>query len=177
LYRELKQWEDAVNAFQMAIELKPRNANAYRQLGILLLLQGDLDRAEPNFTTAIHINPYYGNGILGMGLLQALRGDLTAARATWQQGLERYGEHAPHERLYRTLYTVALGQVEAGIATLRRILKQEKPPSGLLRQVLEIARLLQHCPEPIDGISQVVVMLEWGIQHAPIFKLEPKEGN
>ena len=177
LYRELEQWEDAVNAFQMAIELNPRHANAYRHLGILFLLQGDLDRAEQEFTTAIQINPYYGNGILGMGLLQALRGDLTTARATWQQGLERYGEHAQHERLYRTLYTVARGQAEPGIATLRRILKQEKPPSGLLRQVLEFAQLLQRCPEPIDDVSQVVVMLEWGIQHAPIFKLDPKEVN
>lgn len=177
LYRELEQWEDAINAFQMAIELDPRYEQVYRNLGILFLLQGDLDRAEQEFTTAIQINPYYSNGILGIGLLQALRGDLTTAKATWQQGLERYGEHAQYTRLYRAVYTVALSLVEPGIATLRRILKQEKPPSGLLRQVLEIARLLQRCPEPIDGVSQVVVMLEWGIQHAPVSKLEPKEGN
>jgi tetratricopeptide (TPR) repeat protein len=164
LYRQLEQWENAITSFQMAIELNPRYANAYRDLGILFLLQGDLDRAEPNFTTALQINPYYGNGILSMGLLQALRGDLTAARATWEQGLQLYGEYAQLYRLYRTLYTVALGQAEPGIANLRRILKQEKPPSGLLRPVLEIARLLQRCPEPIDRISQVVVMLESGIQ-------------
>ena len=164
LYRELEQWEDAITSFQTAIELNPRYSLPYRNLGILFLLQGDLDRAEPNFTTALQINPYYGNGILSMGLLQALRGDLTAARATWEQGLQLYGEYGQFERLYRTLYTVALGQAEPGIANLRRILKQEKPPSGLLHQVLEIARLLQRCPEPIDRISQVVVMLESGIQ-------------
>ena len=164
LYRQLEQWEDAITSFQTAIELNPRNEAAYRNLGILFLLQGDLDRAEPNFTTALQINPYYGNGILSMGLLQAMRGDLTAARATWEQGLQLYGEYGQFERIYRTLYTVALGQAEPGIANLRRILKQEKPPSGLLHRVLEIARLLQRCPEPIDRISQVVVMLESGIQ-------------
>lgn len=164
LYRQLEQWENAITSFQTAIELNPRNEAAYRNLGILFLLQGELDRAEPNFTTALQINPYYGNGILSMGLLQAMRGDLTAARATWEQGLQLYGEYGQFERIYRTLYTVALGQAEPGIANLRRILKQEKPPSGLLRQVLEIARLLQRCPEPIDRISQVVVMLESGIQ-------------
>ncbi|REJ39039.1 MAG: tetratricopeptide repeat protein [Microcystis flos-aquae TF09] len=164
LYRELEQWEDAITSFQTAIELNPRYSLPYRNLGILFLLQGDLDRAEPNFTTALQINPYHCNGILSMGLLQAMRGDLTAARATWEQGLQLYGEYGQFERIYRTLYTVALGQAEPGIANLRRILKQEKPPSGLLRPVLEIARLLQRCPEPIDRISQVVVMLESGIQ-------------
>ena len=164
LYRELEQWEDAITSFQTAIELNPRYSLPYRNLGILFLLQGDLDRAEPNFTTALQINPYHCNGILSMGLLQAMRGDLTAARATWEQGLQLYGEYGQFERIYRTLYTVALGQAEPGIANLRRILKQEKPPSGLLHRVLEIARLLQRCPEPIDRISQVVVMLESGIQ-------------
>jgi tetratricopeptide (TPR) repeat protein len=164
LYRQLEQWENAITSFQTAIELNPRYSLPYRNLGILFLLQGELDRAEPNFTTALQIDPYYGNGILSMGLLQAMRGDLTAARATWEQGLQLDGQYGQFERIYRTLYIVALGQAELGIANLRRILKQEKPPSGLLHQVLEIARLLQRCPEPIDRISQVVVMLESGIQ-------------
>ncbi len=48
---------------------------------------------------------------------------------------------------------------------------------GTMRQVLEIARLLHRCPEPTDGISHVVFMLEWGIEHAPVFQLELKEVN
>jgi|GEM_PF-2407273 len=170
LYRSLERWEEAIEAFQTAIEIDPKYANPYAQLGVLFLLQRELDRAEPELTMSIEINPYYGNGILRLGLLQALRGDLVIARATWQRGLALYPEHALDCRLLRTVYVVALGNTDLGIARLRQILQQEQPPSGLLHQVLEIAQLLQRCPDPIFGISQVVSLLEWGMQQAPVFE-------
>ena len=175
VYRESKRWEDAIKAFEKAIELNPRYANAYRNLGTLFLLQEELALAEHEFNTALQINPYYANGIFSLGLLQSLRGNLTEARVNWKKGLELYGEHAQRERLYRPLYEVALGQAEGGISTLQSIIHQEKPPRGLLRQVLETARLLQRCPEPIDGLSDVVFWLEQGIEYAPVLPLDPNE--
>jgi hypothetical protein len=99
---------------------------------------------------------------------------LEKARVAWQTGLDRYGEHAQAERLFRSVYTVALGEVEPGLATLRSILSQEKPPRGLLQRVLETARLLHRCPGPIDGSEDVIHLLEEGIRQAPVFILNPE---
>jgi tetratricopeptide (TPR) repeat protein len=177
MYRILESWEDAVHFLQIAVGLDPACANAHNSLGCLYLLQGDLDRAESAFKTAIQINSYYGFAILSMGLLQALRGNMENAKLSWQAGLNRYGEHAQVERLFRAVYTVALGQGESGLDLLRSILNQERPPSGLLRYVLETTRLLQRCPGQIAGIEDVSNLLEAGIRNAPVFKLKSKQEN
>ncbi|WP_051469960.1 tetratricopeptide repeat protein [Fischerella sp. PCC 9605] len=164
LYRNLEQWEDAVKAFHCAIEINPQYSNAYRNLGMVYLIRGDVTQAEKEFTTAIQIDPLYGNGVLSMGLLQAVRGNLQEARVTWKKGLELYGEHAQRERLFRTLYVIAMEHSEQGIANLQQILTREKPPVGLLHQVLETARILQQCPEFIPSIDTAVALLHHEMQ-------------
>jgi tetratricopeptide (TPR) repeat protein len=160
LYRIREQWEDATDAFYNAIELNPRYSGAYRNLGIVYLLKGDFTQAKQAFTTAIKSDSRYGGAILSLGILQALQGDIKQAQTTWQEGLEIYPEYAQEDRLFRTLYTIAMGETQLGLNTLQQILRQEKPPVGLLRYVLETAHLLQRCLPPIAGINEAVEMIE-----------------
>lgn len=166
LYRSSEQWEDAINAFNTAIEINPLSSGVYRNLGWLYLLQNNLIEAEKAFLTAIKIDSYYGSAVLSLGILKALQGNLEEAKTNWQAGLKLYPEYAQYARLYRTLYMISLGEIESGLTTLQQILTQEKPPVGLLRYVLEIAHLLQRCPQ-LTGINEAVTMIEKAISTHP----------
>jgi tetratricopeptide (TPR) repeat protein len=177
LYRVLERWDDAVCYLHMAMDLDSTYALPHVNIGLLYLLVGDLNHAESAFETAIQINPFQGSAFLGIGMLDAMRGNMANAKMSWQSGLERYGEHSQRHRLFRTLYTVALGHVDKGLATLECLLNEEKPPRGLLRCVRESAKILHSCPGPIAGIENVINLLEMGINKAPVFKLRSKQKN
>jgi tetratricopeptide (TPR) repeat protein len=170
LYRSREQWEDGINAFNTAIELNPLNSTAYRHLGLLYLLQNNLIEAEQALLTAIKINSYYGgDAVLSLGILKALQGNLEEAKTNWQAGLKLYPEYAQYARLYRTLYMIALGEIESELTTLQQILNQEKPPLGLLRYVMQTAHLLQRCPQ-LTGINEAVTLIEKAISTHPLPK-------
>ena len=177
MYRSLERWDDAVCSLHMAIDLDSTYALPHVNIGLLYLLLGDLNRAESEFETAIQLNPFHGKAFLYIGMLDAMRGNMAKAKMSWQSGLERYGEHAQHHRLFRTLYTVALGHVEKGLVKLECLLNEEKPPCGLLRDVLESAKILHGCPGPIAGIENVIHLLEMGINKAPVFRMRSKQKN
>ncbi|MEB3318164.1 MAG: tetratricopeptide repeat protein, partial [Cyanobacteriota bacterium] len=174
LYRDLKRWQEASTCFERAFEINPKYSAPLRNRALLRLLLGELKRAEQDIRSALQVNPYNASAKLLQGVLQALRGDLNRAQATWQEGLILFPEHALHSRVHRTLYTVALGQLEQGLADLQRILEQEKPPAGLLRDVLQTGHLLQRCPEPLPGLAEAVRLLVEGRENAPLFELKPQ---
>ena len=150
----------------MAIELNSLDSTAYCNLGWLYLLQNNLIEAEQAFLTAIKINSYYGNAVLSIGILKALQGNLEEEKTNWQAGLKLYSEYAQDARLFRTLYMIALGEIESELRTLQQILNQEKPPVGLLFYVMKIAHLLQRCPQ-LTGINEAVTMIEKAISTHP----------
>jgi tetratricopeptide (TPR) repeat protein len=174
LYGDLERWQEAFTCFERAFEINPKYSLPLRNRALLHLLRGELERAEQDLRTALQVNQYYASAILLLGVLQALRGDLNRAQATWQEGLILFPEHNLCSRVHRTIYTVALGQPEQGLAELQRILQQEKPPAGLLREVLKTPRLLQRCPEPLSGLAEAVRLLERGQENAPILELKPQ---
>lgn len=174
LYRDLERWQEASTCFERAFEINPKYSLPLKNRALLRLLLGELKRAEQDIRSALQVDPYEAKAKLLLGVLQALRGDLNRAQAIWQEGLILFPEHDLHSRVHRTIYTVALGQPEQGLAELQRILEQEKPPAGLLRAVLEIAHLLQRCPEPLPGLAEAVRLLEEGRENAPVFELKPQ---
>jgi tetratricopeptide (TPR) repeat protein len=177
LYRKLERWDDAVCSLDIAMDLDPTDAGPHRNFGLLYLLYGDLDRAETALKTAIQINSYDGSTFFCIGMLDAKRGNMANAKMSWRAGLDLYPEHAQRHRLFRMLYTVALGHVKIGLDTLKCILNEEKPPCGLLRDVLESAKILHGCPGPIAGIENVIHLLEMGINKAPVFRMRSKQKN
>ncbi|MFN6337572.1 MAG: tetratricopeptide repeat protein, partial [Cyanobacteriota bacterium] len=174
LYRDLERWQEAFTCYERALEIHSKYSAPLKNRGLLHLLRGELERAEQDLRTALQVNQYHASAKLLLGVLQALRRDLNRAQATWQEGLILFPEHNLCSRVHRTIYTVALGQPEQGLAELQRILQQEKPPAGLLRAVLQTAHLLQRCPEPLPGLAEAVRLLEEGRENAPVFELKPQ---
>ena len=163
-YRLQKQWNKAIDYLNTAIEYNPFDSTAYHNLGLVYLLQDNLGEAKHLLTKAVEVNSYEGKAFLRLGILQALEEDIEQAKISWQNGLKWYGEYAQYERLFRTIYIIALGDIQQGLTTLRTILSKEKPPIGLLKQVLETAYLLKRCPQ-LEGINEAIIMIENNINY------------
>ena len=53
-----KQYDNATAELQQAIDINPFNANAYSNIGCILIEQGDIHKAVPWLEKALEINPY-----------------------------------------------------------------------------------------------------------------------
>jgi len=172
-FRVLERWQEAIACFERVLEINPKYSGAYSNRALVRLLRGEWLAAEKDIRTALQVKPHNASARLLLGDYQALSGDLNTAQATWRDGLILYPKYGLIDRVECTIYSVALGQPEQGLAELQTILQQERPPAGLLRGVLEIARLLQRCPEPLPGLAEAVRLLDWGRENAPVFELKP----
>jgi tetratricopeptide (TPR) repeat protein len=57
IHRQLKNFEDAVQYNQKALNVEPRNYKAMTNLGIVLITNGDAEAALPHFEKAIELSP------------------------------------------------------------------------------------------------------------------------
>jgi tetratricopeptide (TPR) repeat protein len=69
----------AMEAYSRAIELNPRNADAFVNMGRLLQLQGDLKRAKRHYERALELVPNHQLALYNLGTLHDERDDLEAA--------------------------------------------------------------------------------------------------
>jgi len=71
-YADLGRWEDAVEAYKLAISLDPENGDLYNRLGIVFVALDDAGEAEESYLRAIDCSPwdavsYYNLGELYRG--------------------------------------------------------------------------------------------------------------
>ncbi len=69
-------------------------------------------------------------------------------------------------RLFRALHEVEIGEIERGTNSLREVLETEKPPFGILTEVLKDAELIAQFPTKLEGIDTVIEMLRQAIEKA-----------
>lgn len=77
--RGLKRWDDALRAFQKAVDLQPQYADAWSNLGLVHLEQGRLDEAERALRFARSIQPRHPDALRHLVRLHRDRGDLEEA--------------------------------------------------------------------------------------------------
>ena len=71
-YADLGRWEEAVEAYQLAISLDPENGDLYNRMGIVFVALDDPMEAEESYLRAIEYSPwdavsYYNLGELYRG--------------------------------------------------------------------------------------------------------------
>jgi tetratricopeptide (TPR) repeat protein len=77
----------AIAAFERAVELNPRFAQAHYNLGTLYLSRGDVTAARGAFERALEVQPDYPEVHNNLGLLLASKGDLAEAIAQFEAAL------------------------------------------------------------------------------------------
>ncbi len=78
----------ARNKADLALQLNPRLAAAYRSKGRCAMFDGDLTGAEEQFQQAIAIDPTYAAGYRSLAWLKHFQGDMDAAIGHAQRALE-----------------------------------------------------------------------------------------
>ena len=84
----------AVKAYTSAINLDPRNANAYSSRGAAYYLKGDFDNAIKDYNTAIELKPDYAEAYNNRGNAYADKGDFDNAIRDYNTAIELKPDYA-----------------------------------------------------------------------------------
>jgi tetratricopeptide (TPR) repeat protein len=163
VYSDQGKLKEAIAAYQKAIELDPKDASAYSNLGWTHLLEGELTQAKDRFERAIDLNPNLNNWIFNLGLVYALQGHVDEARSQWEKGLALCQGSNAWDRAFHALYTIAIGETELGITEMQKVLDEEGSAVEALCNALGDAEILAQCPVKPEGIDTVIEMLKRAI--------------
>jgi tetratricopeptide (TPR) repeat protein len=68
-YADLGRWEEAVEAYKIAIKLDPENGDLYKRLGVVFVALDDPDDAEDSYLRAIEHSPWDAESYNNLGEL------------------------------------------------------------------------------------------------------------
>ena len=79
--------DEALALFRKAVEIRPRHAEAYVNIGVALKNRGDIAGAVENFHKAIEVYPGYADAIFNLGQIEADAGNIDGAIASYRRVL------------------------------------------------------------------------------------------
>ena len=85
--QEQGKLEEAVASWQQALRLKPDDAEAHNNLGIVLQEQGKLEEAAASLQQALRLKPDYAEAHNNLGIVLKEQGKLEEAAASLQQAV------------------------------------------------------------------------------------------
>lgn len=162
------QWGLAIEHFQRAIELRPRDDHDYSDalstLGGIYRRQGDYRKALHYYQSSV---PYDDTtyALNNVASLAWVLGDEDLARASFRRVEEIATEEItagrePHWRLYdRALARLVLGDSENALADQQQAIALTTVPSHY-KSVLNVLYFLQQAPTTIDGLDEFINLLE-----------------
>ncbi len=84
---QARMYDKALKAFKKSITLKPNNAEAYSNLGVVLKNIGNLDKAVEAYKKGISINPNYVDAYYNLGNILKDQGKLDEAIVAYKQSI------------------------------------------------------------------------------------------
>lgn len=130
--------EDAAAAYQQAVELNPRAAGAWVNLGTLHFRDGDLGTAEIHYRTALEIAPQYALAHFNLGNICEETGRLEESSEHYERSIEIHPTYADaHYNL--ALVWERLKEPMRAVRHWRSYLKLDpsSPWAGIARQQLD----------------------------------------
>jgi cytochrome c-type biogenesis protein CcmH/NrfG len=86
LYFDAERYTDAVQWYEDALRLQPKDANVSTDLGVAYYYTNEPDKAIAQFEKSLAIDPAHTKTMLNMGIVKAFgKQDLAGASAAWQQ--------------------------------------------------------------------------------------------
>ena len=82
---ELKDYQGAISDTNQALEINPKNSNAYYNRGVSKTNLQDYQGAIADYTKVIEINPQYANAYNNRGITRELVNDLDGACNDWRE--------------------------------------------------------------------------------------------
>jgi tetratricopeptide (TPR) repeat protein len=86
LYFDAERYTDAVQWYEDALRLQPKDANVSTDLGVAYYYTNEPDKAIAQFEKSLAIDPAHTKTMLNMGIVKAFgKQDLAGASAAWQR--------------------------------------------------------------------------------------------
>ena len=149
---------------QKAVQLSPKDAEAYNNLGITLQELGRLEEAEASFTRAIALSPDYAEAHYNLGITHQEQGRLNEAQASYQQAIAlKYDLAEAHNNL--GLMLERLDRLDEAEVSLRQaiILKPDyaEAHSNLGFTLTKLGRL-----DEAEAILRQAIVLKYDLAEA-----------
>lgn len=89
MYFDAERYQEAVDWYQQALTINPRDINASTDLGIAYYYMNQPDRALAQFDTSLKIDPKHAKTLLNVGIVKAFgKQDLDGAMQAWRQVIQ-----------------------------------------------------------------------------------------
>ena len=85
---EQGDYQGAIADYNKALEIKPKNAIAYYNRGVVMGKLKEFKGAIADYTNAIEINPQYAGAYLNRGITRELVNDLQGACDDWRKAVD-----------------------------------------------------------------------------------------
>jgi tetratricopeptide (TPR) repeat protein len=82
-----KKWDQAIEAYQQSLKIKPDHDTANFNLGIAYYSKGDLESAKKYFLRTVEVSPKHYRAYYNLGLISYKQGNFADARKYWEQAL------------------------------------------------------------------------------------------
>jgi predicted TPR repeat methyltransferase len=130
--------DDAVTAYEKALELAPGHADSHNNLGIIYKAQRRSEEAARAFTRAIEIDPAHVPAYNNYGNLLIENGQTEAAMRAYAKALELRPDDRRSRQLLASAYTIA-GELAKAAEVYTRLL-EEKPDDAEIEHLLAACR-------------------------------------
>jgi tetratricopeptide (TPR) repeat protein len=121
-YEEKGQCDEAISNYTKALEINPRDAEAYYNRGIVYNRKSQYDEAISDFSKALKINPRYGDAYHGRGGIYTKRGQYDEAISDYAKALEINPKDAAAYHRRGIIYTKK-GQYDEAISDYTKALE------------------------------------------------------
>jgi cytochrome c-type biogenesis protein CcmH/NrfG len=89
LYFDAERYPEAVQWYEAALTIDPKNVNASPDLGIAYYYSNQPDRALAQFDRSLAVDPKHSKTLLNMGIVRAFaKEDVQGAAEAWQRALD-----------------------------------------------------------------------------------------
>lgn len=113
-YRELKQFDKAIDDFSNLIRLRPDEARTYITRGRLYTDMGELEKAMADFNRALELNSEHPDALANRGAVYGMQSQYGKALADLNRSLE-INPKTEHALINRSLVFYSLGRYEEAL--------------------------------------------------------------
>ena len=126
LYFDAEQFEEAVEWYEQALALDPRNVNVSTDLGVGYYYTDQPDRAIAQFEHSLEIDPEHTKTMLNMGIVKAFgQQDLEGAATVWRRLIEVTPDSPEGRAAQQALASLQSAHPDAALVS------EEKQPGGV----------------------------------------------
>ncbi len=175
--RRTDEYKQAIADFERAVELRPDFEDALGTLGGLYRRLGDYEQAAKYYQRLYEVNPSSSYGLGNLASLSWYLGNIDDARKYFNlleeaarvrikegEGEEAGQKRAQDNEAYWNYYDLALGQLATGELDAARETYakaiEETPTIAPLDAVLSNLYFLQKAQEHIEGLEEIIAMIE-----------------